>query len=210
MTDVLGSHPDIEVVGEAVDDAQAVACVQSLRPSVVLMDIRMPLVDGIEATRRIFEDPNNADVRDLILTTFEEDENVVSPIRAGASGFIGKGAELEDIVKAVLAVYDGDALLSPVATRALITRYVAEVPRNSSAGTPHFPELEQLTVREQEVLVLVARGFSNTDIAEHLQISPYTSKTHVNRIMDKVQAHDRAQLVVLAYESGLLTPGQQN
>ncbi|WP_335582273.1 response regulator transcription factor [Neomicrococcus aestuarii] len=210
VTDILGSHPHIEVVGEAVDGAQAVERVQSLRPNVVLMDIRMPLVDGIEATRRICEDPNNADVRVLILTTFEEDEYVVSAIRAGASGFIGKSAEPEDIVKAVLAVYDGEALLSPVATRALITRYVAEVPRNSSAGTPHFLELEQPTVREQEVLVLVARGFSNTDIAEHLQISPYTSKTHVNRIMAKVQAHDRAQLVILAYESGLLTPGQQN
>lgn len=207
VTDILSSHPDVEVVGEAVDGAQAVELAARLRPNVVLMDIRMPLVDGIEATRRICADPENANVRVLILTTFEEDDYVVSALRAGASGFIGKGAEPDDIVAAVLAVHDGEALLSPAATRSLITRFVAEVPHRVSGEAPRFPQLDHLTVREQEVLVLVARGFSNADIAEHLHISPYTSKTHVNRIMAKVQAHDRAQLVILAYESGLLKPG---
>lgn len=181
-----------------------------LRPDVVLMDIRMPNLDGIEATRAICAVPENAETRVLILTTFEEDEYVVAALRAGASGFIGKGAEPEDIARAVLAVHAGDTLLSPAATKSVITRYV--LPENGPAGQSRYraasPELESLTEREREVLLLVAKGLSNQQIADDLFISPHTAKTHVNRIMVKVYAHDRAQLVILAYESGLLQPGE--
>ncbi|NUJ88320.1 response regulator transcription factor [Plantibacter sp. MCCC 1A11337] len=206
VADILSSEADLEVVGEAVDGAQAVSLAQELRPDVVLMDIRMPVLDGIGATSAICTDPDLSDTRVLILTTFEEDENLIATLRAGASGFIGKGSEPEEIVRAVRAVHAGDALLSPAATRSLITRYVV------AAGEPTSPravptELALLTERELEVLLLVARGRSNQQIADDLVISPHTSKTHVNRIMTKVAAHDRAQLVILAYESGLLRPG---
>ena len=206
VADILSSEADLEVVGEAVDGAQAVSLAQELRPDVVLMDIRMPVLDGIGATAAICADPELADTRVLILTTFEEDENLIATLRAGASGFIGKGSEPEEIVRAVRAVHAGDALLSPAATRSLITKYVV------TAGQPTSPravptELALLTERELEVLLLVARGRSNQQIADDLVISPHTSKTHVNRIMTKVAAHDRAQLVILAYESGLLRPG---
>ncbi|WP_314137943.1 response regulator transcription factor [uncultured Plantibacter sp.] len=206
VADILSSEADLEVVGEAVDGAQAVSLAQELRPDVVLMDIRMPVLDGIGATSAICADPDLADTRVLILTTFEEDENLIATLRAGASGFIGKGSEPEEIVRAVRAVHAGDALLSPAATRSLITKYVV------AAGEPTSPravptELALLTERELEVLLLVARGRSNQQIADDLVISPHTSKTHVNRIMTKVAAHDRAQLVILAYESGLLRPG---
>ena len=206
VADILSSEPDLEVVGEAVDGAQAVSLARELRPDVVLMDIRMPVLDGIGATTAICADPDLADTRVLILTTFEEDENLIATLRAGASGFIGKGSEPEEIVRAVRAVHAGDALLSPAATRSLITRYVV------AADEPTSPrqvptELALLTERELEVLLLVARGRSNQQIADDLVISPHTSKTHVNRIMTKVAAHDRAQLVILAYESRLLRPG---
>ncbi|AQX78924.1 DNA-binding response regulator [Plantibacter flavus] len=206
VADILSSEADLEVVGEAVDGAQAVSLAQEMRPDVVLMDIRMPVLDGIDATSAICTDPDLSDTRVLILTTFEEDENLVATLRAGASGFIGKGSEPEEIVRAVRAVHAGDALLSPAATRSLITKYVV------AAGEPTSPravptELALLTERELEVLLLVARGRSNQQIADDLVISPHTSKTHVNRIMTKVAAHDRAQLVILAYESGLLRPG---
>ncbi|MBD8518973.1 response regulator [Plantibacter sp. CFBP 8804] len=206
VADILSSESDLEVVGEAVDGAQAVSLAQELRPDVVLMDIRMPVLDGIGATSAICADPELADTRVLILTTFEEDENLIATLRAGASGFIGKGSEPEEIVRAVRAVHAGDALLSPAATRSLITKYVV------AADEPMSPrqvptELALLTERELEVLLLVARGRSNQQIADDLVISPHTSKTHVNRIMTKVAAHDRAQLVILAYESGLLRPG---
>ncbi|MET3509413.1 MULTISPECIES: response regulator [Plantibacter] len=206
VADILSSEADLEVVGEAVDGAQAVSLARQLRPDVVLMDIRMPVLDGIGATSAICADPDLSDTRVLILTTFEEDENLVATLRAGASGFIGKGSEPEEIVRAVRAVHAGDALLSPAATRSLITKYVV------TAGQPTSPravptELALLTERELEVLLLVARGRSNQQIADDLVISPHTSKTHVNRIMTKVAAHDRAQLVILAYESGLLRPG---
>ncbi|OII39962.1 response regulator transcription factor [Plantibacter sp. MMLR14_011] len=206
VADILSSEADLEVVGEAVDGAQAVSLARRLRPDVVLMDIRMPVLDGIGATSAICADPDLVDTRVLILTTFEEDENLVATLRAGASGFIGKGSEPEEIVRAVRAVHAGEALLSPAATRSLITKYVV------AAGEPTSPravptELALLTERELEVLLLVARGRSNQQIADDLVISPHTSKTHVNRIMTKVAAHDRAQLVILAYESGLLRPG---
>ena len=207
VTDILGGHEGIEVVDEAVNGAEAIEKAARLRPDVVLMDIRMPLVDGIAATSAICADPDNAGIRVLILTTFEDDEYVVAALRAGASGFLGKGAEPEEIVKAVHAVHAGDALLSPAATRSLITRYVAGPGTASSAPEASHPELAALTEREREVLLLVARGRSNQEIAEELFISPHTAKTHVNRIMTKVYAHDRAQLVILAYESGMLVPG---
>lgn len=206
VADILSSEADLEVVGEAVDGAQAVSLARDLRPDVVLMDIRMPVLDGIGATSAICADPDLADTRVLILTTFEEDENLIATLRAGASGFIGKGSEPEEIVRAVRAVHAGDALLSPAATRSLITKYV--VAADEPTGPRPVPtELALLTERELEVLLLVARGRSNQQIADDLVISPHTSKTHVNRIMTKVAAHDRAQLVILAYESGLLRPG---
>ncbi|MFC8847949.1 MULTISPECIES: response regulator [unclassified Micromonospora] len=210
VTDILVEHGGISVVGEAVNGAEAVALTSSLRPDVVLMDIRMPELDGIGATSAICADPSLAETRVLILTTFEEDEYLVAALRAGASGFIGKGAEPEEIVRAVRAVHAGDALLSPAATRSLIEKYVLRAPAPTPATTsrPHplAEKLGQLTDREREVLLLVARGRSNQEIAQELVISPHTAKTHVNRIMAKLYAHDRAQLVVLAYESGLLTP----
>jgi DNA-binding NarL/FixJ family response regulator len=209
VADILSSESDLEVVGEAVDGAQAVSLAQELRPDVVLMDIRMPVLDGIGATSAIRADPDLADTRVLILTTFEEDENLIATLRAGASGFIGKGSEPEEIVRAVRAVHAGDALLSPAATRSLITKYVVAADEPTSPR-PVPAELALLTERELEVLLLVARGRSNQQIADDLVISPHTSKTHVNRIMTKVAAHDRAQLVILAYESGLLRPGSDD
>lgn len=204
VTDILTGQDGIAVTGHAVDGADAVDQATKLRPDVVVMDIRMPGLDGIQATTRICANPDLADTRVLILTTFEEDEYLVAALRAGASGFIGKGAEPDEIVRAVRAVHAGDALLSPAATRTLITRYV-DVPAQPDLDS--IPELAELTDREREVLLLVARGRSNQEIAEDLFISPHTAKTHVNRVMTKLRAHDRAQLVIVAYESGLLTPG---
>lgn len=205
VRDLLDSAPDITVVGEAADGESAVELVGRLRPDVVVCDIRMPRLDGIEATRRICADPALADTRVLILTTFEEDDYVVAALRAGASGFIGKGAEPEEIVHAVLAVDEGGALLSPAATRAMIEKYVrhaaSEVPVASAA-------LDALTEREREVLRHVGRGRSNDEIAAELFISPHTAKTHVKNTMIKLGAHDRAQLVIAAYETGLVQPGR--
>lgn len=205
VTDILSAEPGLSVVGEAADGQTAVTMARDLHPDVVLMDIRMPILDGIGATEILCADATLGDTRVLILTTFEEDEYLVAALRAGASGFIGKGAEPEDIVRAVHAVHAGDALLSPAATRSLITRYVR--PRAADAR-PLPAEIENLTAREREVLLRVARGRSNQDIADDLVISPHTAKTHVNRIMAKLYAHDRAQLVIVAYESGLLAPGE--
>lgn len=204
VRDILDSEGDITVVGEALNGTEAVSLAASLRPDVVLMDIRMPELDGIAATTLICGNADLALTRVLILTTFEEDEYLVAALRAGASGFIGKGAEPEEIARAVRAVHAGDALLSPAATRSLITRYVLPgVPSEAAVPTA----FEHLTEREREVLLLVARGLSNTEISDQLTISPHTAKTHVNRIMVKLHAHDRAQLVILAYENGLLAPG---
>ncbi|WP_165065280.1 response regulator transcription factor [Marisediminicola senii] len=204
VTDILAGQPGIDVVGDATNGRMAVALAAQLRPDVIVMDIRMPELDGIGATERICGDPALAESRVLILTTFEEDEYLVAALRAGASGFVGKGAEPEEIVQAVRAVHAGDALLSPIATRALIDRFLKSAP---DADPTTEPALQHLTDREREVLLLVARGRSNQEIADDLVISPHTAKTHVNRIMTKLHAHDRAQLVIIAYESGLLTPG---
>ncbi|SDO59707.1 DNA-binding response regulator, NarL/FixJ family, contains REC and HTH domains [Microbacterium sp. ru370.1] len=204
VRDLLDAADGIEVIGDAADGEQAVALAADLRPDVVVCDIRMPRMDGIEATRRICADPALADTRVLILTTFEEDDYVVAALRAGASGFIGKGAEPEEIVHAVLVVDDGGALLSPTATRGLIEKYV----RRGAPAAGEAPSLEMLTEREREVLRHIARGRSNDEIAASLFISPHTAKTHVKNTMLKLGAHDRAQLVIAAYESGLLVPGQ--
>src|SRR5699024_612652 len=173
-----------------------------------LMDIRMPRLDGIAATERICAEPMNAKSRVLILTTFEEDEYVVSALRAGASGFIGRCAEPEESIRAVQAVVAGDELLSSVATSSLIAQYVRSPGLRPVASEAAARKLALLTEREREVLQLVGRGLSNQEIAETFFISPHTAKTHVNRIMSKIYAHDRAQLVSLAYESGLLVPGE--
>jgi DNA-binding NarL/FixJ family response regulator len=169
------------------------------------MDIRMPVMDGLEATRVICSMPQGEhQPRVLILTTFEEDDLVAEALRAGASGFIGKTTEPQELMAAIRTVHLGDALLSPRATRALIDRYVASAP----VGQRTFAPLDGLTDRELEVLTLVGRGLSNAEISEALSISPHTAKTHVNRIMVKLDAHDRAQMVIAAYESGIVAPGR--
>lgn len=198
----------ISVVGHAADGREAVALAAELTPDIVLMDIRMPELDGIEATARICADERLSGTRVLILTTFEEDDYVLSALRAGASGFIGKGAEPDEIVRAVQAVHAGESLLSPAATRSLIQRFVATEPVSPHGARRRASALACLTERETEVLGLVGQGLSNVEIAERLFISPHTAKTHVNRMMSKVHAHDRAQLVVLAYETGVIAPGE--
>ena len=200
---LVDSSDDLEVVGEAADGAEALALVRDLNPDVVLMDIRMPVKDGIEATRAIASDPNTAATRVLILTTFDLDEYVYEALRAGASGFLLKDTEPAALLDAIRVVASGNALLAPSVTR----RLIAEFAHRPSPAKADIAQLDVLTEREREVLCLVARGMSNGEIATELFISPATSKTHVSRVMMKLGARDRAQLVAIAYESGLVTPG---
>ena len=193
---------DLELVGEADNGADAIAVAQRAQPDVFLMDIRMRGLDGLEATRRIISDPNLTGTRIIMLTTFDLDDYVHQALRNGASGFLLKDARPEDILNAVRIVAAGEALLAPSVTRRLIERFT------TTPTATHPPaDLAQLTERESEVLVLVAQGRSNAEIADHLYISLYTAKTHVSRILTKLHARDRAQLVMLAYETRLVTPG---
>lgn len=199
---MLNATGDITVVGQGTTGREAVQLARQLQPDVVLMDIRMPDMDGIAATAQVCSDPEMPNTRVLILTTFENDANIVAALRAGASGFIGKGSEPEELARAVQAVAQGDALLSPTATRSLIARVVDKPVVRTDTGL-----IAKLTLREWEVLTLVAKGLSNQEIANQLTISVHTTKTHVGNIMTKVGANDRAQLVIVGYESGLIVPG---
>jgi DNA-binding NarL/FixJ family response regulator len=201
---LLERGDDIEVIGEVSNGAEAVDAARSARPDVVLMDIRMPVLDGLEATRRIVADELLAGVRVVVLTTFELDEYVFEALRAGASGFLLKDIDPDDLRQAVRVVAAGDALLSPSVTRRLITEFASRPARPASEPQ----RLAALTDREREVLALVGGGLSNEEIGKRLFMSPATAKTHVSRAMAKLGARDRAQLVVAAYEGGLVTPGQ--
>jgi DNA-binding NarL/FixJ family response regulator len=202
---LIDSAPDLEVVGEAANGAEAVRQLVATRADIVLMDIRMPELDGIAATKQITGNPALSGTKVLVLTTFETDEHVVDAIRAGASGFLLKDADIEDLLDAIRVVAGGEALLAPSVTRKLISAFVAAPERKVNTGVA--AKLEQLTERELEVLTLVASGLNNFEIADRLFMSAATSKTHVSRIMAKLDARDRAQLVVIAYETGLVTPG---
>jgi DNA-binding NarL/FixJ family response regulator len=201
---LLDSVPDLQVVGEAATGADAVALARATRADVVLMDIRMPGMDGIEATRRITTDDDLAGVRVLVLTTFETDDLVSAALRAGASGYLGKGVAPATLIDGIRTVAAGESLLSPAATTALIQQYLAQP---DARPLPLSPELAQLTAREREITALAALGLSNDEIAERLVISPATAKTHVNRAMMKTGSRDRAQLVVFAYRNGLTGNG---
>lgn len=202
---LLDAQDDIDVVAEADTGAQALAAAREHRPDVVLMDIRMPELDGLAATRAIAGDPALSGVRVVVLTTFELDEYVFEAMRAGASGFLVKHTEPAELVRAVRVVADGDALLSPSVTRRLVREFA------SRARPPAFgaASLSELTSREREVMALVAEGLTNAEIGDRLFLSPATARTHVSRILTKLNARDRTQLVVLAYESGLVRPGWQ-
>lgn len=199
---LLDAQPDIEVAGEAADGERTLALVREAAPDLVLMDIRMPLLDGLAATREISREPRLREVRVVMLTTFELDEYVFEAIRSGASGFLVKDTEPDELVRAVRSVVAGDALLSPSVTRRLIAEFAARSKQPPLAG-----ELGELTEREREVMTLAGMGLTNEEIARRLVVSPLTAKTHVSRTMVKLGARDRAQLVVMAYESGLVRPG---
>jgi DNA-binding NarL/FixJ family response regulator len=201
---LLDAQADIEVVGEAADGEEAARLAEELAPDVVLMDIRMPGVDGLQATQRIASNARLEAVRIVMLTTFDLDEYVFEALATGASGFLVKDTEPVELLRAVRVVAGGEALLGPSVTRRLIAEFAAQRPRSGSGR----PQLSELTEREREVVGLVAMGLSNDEIADKLVISPATAKTHVSRAMTKVGARDRAQLVVLAYQSGLVSPGR--
>ncbi|MEM9562845.1 MAG: response regulator transcription factor [Actinomycetota bacterium] len=200
---LVDSAPDLTVVGEASNGREALELLRSERADVVLMDIRMPELDGLAATREICADDDLAGVKVIVLTTFELDDYVVRAVQAGASGFLGKGVSPDDLLAAIRVVAAGDALLSPAATRAVMERMAGAGPVGELDGSA----LDDLTEREREMTALAAHGLSNDEIAERAFLSPLTVKTHVNRAMMKVGARDRAQLVVLAYRSGLVRPG---
>lgn len=206
---ILSTYPDFEIVGMAKDGAEASEVAQRLLPDVVLMDIRMPIRNGIEATRDITQNPLLKDSHVLVLTTFDIDEYVYDALGAGASGFLLKDAEPDEIAEAIKVVARGDALIQPSVMKRLVETFAA----NGAQGTTdsmkqaYVETVKSLTDREREILMLVARGLNNDEIAERLFISPATVKTHLARIMGKTSSHDRAQLVVFAYESGLATPG---
>ena len=202
---LVRSAGDMEVVGEAVDGEDALAQARTARPDVVLMDIRMPGTDGISATALVTGDADLTDVKVLVLTTFEDDDLVLAALRAGASGFLGKGVEPVELLDAIRVVAAGDALLSPKATKGLIDRLLAQ-PSDGAADLVGA-DLDVLTEREREVVALVAHGLTNDDIAARLYVSPLTAKTHVNRAMTKLGVRDRAQLVVIAYRTGLVRAG---
>ncbi|KAK1177915.1 response regulator transcription factor [Streptomyces sp. NBS 14/10] len=202
---LIDAEADMEVVAEAGTGREAVELTRSERADIIVMDIRMPEMDGLEATRIIGADEDLAGVKILILTTFEEDEYVAQALHAGASGFLGKGIDPGDLLKAIRTVAAGEALLSPAATKALISRYLTQP---AIAATEHLPtRLAALTPREREVMALVATGLTNDEIADHLVITPFTVKTHANRAMAKLGARDRAQLVVIAYQTGITSIG---
>jgi DNA-binding NarL/FixJ family response regulator len=198
---IVDAADDMSVVGEVGDGAGAVAAARAQHPDVVLMDIRMPGIDGIEATRRITRHPDTSSSRVLVLTTFDLDEYVFAALRAGASGFLLKDTSPEDLLAAIRVISAGDALLGPKITRHLIEEFTRRPPPENAA------DLDVLTEREKEVLVEIAHGLTNAEIAERLHVSPATAKTHVSRLLAKLDARDRAQLVIIAYESGLVTPG---
>jgi DNA-binding NarL/FixJ family response regulator len=208
---LLDSEDEIEVVGQAADGEAGLELVRRLRPDIVLMDIRMPVLDGLAATAQITSDPNLGGTRVIVLTTFELDEYVFGALRAGASGFLLKDVEPVDLLDAVRVVAGGEALLAPRLTRRLIEAFVARDDEDGAAyggrARVDDAELAQLTPREREVLALVGRGLSNAEIAERLVLSPLTAKTHVARLFAKLSARDRSQLVVIAYETGLVVPG---
>lgn len=203
---LINSDPGLEVVGEAVDGDDALRQARTARPDVVLMDIRMPGTDGLSATELITSDPDLSGMRVLVLTTFESDDYVVAALRAGASGFLGKGVEPAELISAIRVIAAGESLLSPRATSALIERYLSRP--SEGARDAVAASMNVLTERERELVALVGRGLSNDDIAARLHLSPYTVKTHVNRAMTKLDARDRAQLVVQAYQSGLVRAGE--
>ena len=200
---LLDSRDEIEVVGEAATGVEALAQVRALHPDIVVMDIRMPEMDGLEATRRITSDPALNHTRVLVLTTFELDEYVFGALDAGASGFLLKGGEPADLVQAIRTVAAGDSLLAPSVTRRLIHTYVS---RPQSHAKTHHDGISELTTREREVLGLIATGLTNAEIAQALHVSPLTAKTHVSRILMKLGARDRVQLVIIAYETGIAQP----
>ncbi len=202
---LIEREPDMEVAGVAGDGREAVAVARRESPDVILMDIRMPGMDGLQATAEILADPKAHGVRVVMLTTFEHDEYVLTALRAGASGFLLKGVEPEELLAAIRTVAAGDALLAPSVTRSLLERF-ATIHKPSPELTRR---LEELTPRELEILTLVGSGLSNPQIAERLVLSPLTAKTHVSRVMMKLGAHDRAQLVITAYEGGLVSPSGQ-